>query len=60
MDNGRQKMHPAMNAPITDRDTAQAMFRELLARAAVIEDRFGDSGLPARKWLRLVRPYVQP
>ncbi len=34
MDNGRQKKHPAMNLPITDRDAAQAMFRELLARAA--------------------------
>jgi len=29
---------------------------ELLARAALIEDRFADSGLPARKWLRMVRP----
>ncbi len=31
---------------------------ELLARAAFIESRFGDSGLPARKWLRLVRPWT--
>lgn len=32
--------------------------REVLnARAALIEQRFGALGLPARKWLRLVRPY---
>ena len=30
----------------------------LSARAAVIEARFGALGLPARKWLRMVRPYV--
>jgi spermidine synthase len=30
---------------------------ELAARAAVIEQRFGKLGLPARKWLRMVRPY---
>ena len=30
---------------------------ELAARAAVIEHRFGKLGLPARKWLRMVRPY---
>jgi spermidine synthase len=30
---------------------------ELAARAAVIENRFGKLGLPARKWLRMVRPY---
>lgn len=29
----------------------------LSARAASIEDRFGRLGLPARKWLRMVRPY---
>ena len=29
---------------------------ELQARAAVIEDRFLADGLPARKWLRMVRP----
>ena len=33
---------------------------ELAARAASIEDRFGALGLPARKWLRMVRPYVTP
>ncbi len=33
--------------------------RELLsARAAALEARFGALGLPARKWLRMVRPYV--
>ena len=33
--------------------------REVLAaRAAAIEARFGALGLPARKWLRMVRPYV--
>jgi spermidine synthase len=31
---------------------------ELLARAAAIEQRFGRLGLPARKWLRMVRPYA--
>ena len=30
---------------------------ELAARAAVIEARFAALGLPARKWLRMVRPY---
>ena len=29
----------------------------LTARALVIEQRFGNLGLPARKWLRMVRPY---
>jgi len=33
--------------------------REVLeARATAIEARFGALGLPARKWLRMVRPYV--
>jgi spermidine synthase len=31
---------------------------ELSARAAAIEARFGALGLPARKWLRMVRPYA--
>ena len=31
---------------------------ELSARAAVIEQRFLALGLPARKWLHMVRPYV--
>ena len=30
---------------------------ELEQRAATIEQRFGALGLPARKWLRMVRPY---
>ncbi len=30
---------------------------ELTARATAIEARFGALGLPARKWLRMVRPY---
>ena len=30
----------------------------LMARAAHIEQRFGALGLPARKWLRMVSPYV--
>ena len=32
----------------------------LAARAAVIEQRFGSLNLPARKWLRMVRPYTPP
>jgi spermidine synthase len=31
---------------------------ERLHRADVIESRFGPLGLPARKWLRLIRPYL--
>ncbi len=31
---------------------------ELAQRAAVIEKRFGHLNLPARKWLRMVRPYA--
>lgn len=31
---------------------------ELTARAATLESRFGALGLPARKWLRMVRPYT--
>jgi spermidine synthase len=35
--------------------------REVLAaRAAAIEARFGALGLPALKWLRMVRPYAPP
>ena len=35
--------------------------REVLAaRAAAIEARFGALGLPATKWLRMVRPYAAP
>ncbi len=32
----------------------------LAARAAAIEARFGTLGLPAIKWLRMVRPYAGP
>ena len=31
---------------------------DLASRAALIEMRFGALGLPARKWLRMVRPYT--
>ena len=35
--------------------------REVLTvRAAHIEQRFAGCGLPARKWLRMVRPYLEP
>jgi spermidine synthase len=30
----------------------------LLARAAYIERHYGACGLPARKWLRMVRPWT--
>jgi len=40
----------ARGVQVPDRET-------LLARAAAIESRFG---LPARKWLRLVRPWRAP
>jgi spermidine synthase len=33
---------------------------ELGARAAHLEHRFGALGLPARKWLRMVRPFTPP
>ncbi len=33
---------------------------ERLRRADAIEARFGALGLPARKWLRLVKPYAPP
>ena len=33
---------------------------ELAQRASVIEKKFGHLNLPARKWLRMVRPYVAP
>lgn len=39
----------------------QALLPErpvLLARAAALEERFGQIGLPARKWLRMLRPYA--
>jgi hypothetical protein len=30
---------------------------ELAARADTLEGRFRDAGLPAKKWLRMVRPF---
>jgi spermidine synthase len=41
----------AREAVLPDRAT-------LAARAATIEARFGALGLPARKWLRMLRPYT--
>jgi len=35
---------------VPDKDT-------LVARAAVLESRFGTLGLAARQWLRMIRPY---
>lgn len=43
---------------IAGRDVALPDRAELRARAANIEDRFGRHGLPARKWLRMIRPLV--
>jgi spermidine synthase len=43
----------ARGVTVPDRET-------LLARAAFIERHYGASGLPARKWLRMVRPWTQP
>ena len=42
---------------VAARDAAPPERGELAARAATIEDRFGKLGLPARKWLRMVRPW---
>jgi spermidine synthase len=42
---------------VAGRGVAVPARDELGARAAVIEARFGALGLPARKWLRMVRPY---
>lgn len=33
---------------------------ELAARADTLESRFREAGLPAKKWLRMVRPYSAP
>jgi spermidine synthase len=33
---------------------------ELEQRAATIEALYADCGLPARKWLRMVRPFTPP
>lgn len=42
---------------VAGRDVVVPAREELAARAALIESRFGPLGLPARKWLRMVRPY---
>ena len=42
---------------VAGRDVVVPERDELSARAAAIEARFGPLGLPARKWLRMVRPY---
>jgi spermidine synthase len=45
---------------VAGRGVALPGREDLAARAAVIEARFGSLGLPARKWLRMVRPYTTP
>lgn len=42
---------------VASRDAALPERDELLQRAAAIEARFGAYGLPARKWLRMLRPW---
>ena len=42
---------------VAGRNVAMPTRDVLIARAAAIEARFGSVGLPARKWLRMVRPY---
>jgi spermidine synthase len=44
---------------VAGRDVVVPGREVLAARAAVIEARFGALGLPAGKWLRMVRPYVE-
>lgn len=43
---------------VAGRDVVVPDRDELSERAAHIEQRFGNLGLPARKWLRMVRPYT--
>jgi spermidine synthase len=43
---------------IAGRDVKMPERSVLADRAATIETRFGAFGLPARKWLRMVRPYA--
>jgi spermidine synthase len=43
---------------VAGRDVVVPQREVLAARAATIETRFGALGLPARKWLRMVRPYT--
>ena len=45
---------------VAGRDVVVPDREALAARAATIEARFGALGLPARKWLRMVRPYSPP
>ena len=42
---------------VAGRDLVVPDREGLLQRAATIESRYGAFGLPARKWLRMVRPY---
>ncbi len=42
---------------VAGRDVVVPGRDELMQRAAHLETRFGTLGLPARKWLRMVRPY---
>jgi len=44
---------------IATRDVDLPDRATLGARAATIEDRFGALGLPARKWVRMLRPYQE-
>lgn len=43
---------------VAGRDVVVPAREVLTARAVAIEQRFGSLGLPARQWLRMVRPYV--
>ena len=43
---------------VAGREVVVPACEVLAARAATIEARWGPLGLPARKWLRMVRPYT--
>jgi spermidine synthase len=43
---------------VAGRGVAMPDRGQWLRRAALIEDRFGADGLPARKWVRIVRPWT--
>ena len=43
---------------VAGRGVALPERAQLVERAAAIESRFGAYGLPARKWLRMVRPHL--
>ena len=45
---------------LAGRDIVQPDRATLLERAATIEARYGAWGLPARKWLRMLRPPSRP